>query len=178
MESECVLRLTAALLKADCVCCRKNILTVANVGDSRCILSRGGRAVKLHRLHRLSESDERERIIAAGGTVLKNRVNGVLAISRAFGDIEFKGSNPLHGLVIAVPDIHVERITPMTELLILGTDGLFDVMETQAVVNLVREMLHKKTSLQDAARQLTKEALDRGSVDNVTVVILSLNTKK
>ena len=52
---------------------RKNVLHVANVGDSRCILSRGGRAVSLHRVHRLSESDERERIAAAGGKVLKNR---------------------------------------------------------------------------------------------------------
>ena len=52
---------------------RKNILHVANLCDSRCILSRGGRAVNLHRLHRLSESDERERITAAGGKVLKNR---------------------------------------------------------------------------------------------------------
>lgn len=154
------------------------MLTVANVGDSRCILSRGGRAVSLHRLHRMSESDECERIIAAGGTVLKNRVNGVLAISRAFGDIEFKGSNPLHGLVIAVPDIHVERITPMTEFIVLATDGLFDVMEPQVVVNYVREKLHANLSLQDTARSLTKEAVDRGSIDNVTAVILSFSSAK
>jgi serine/threonine protein phosphatase PrpC len=157
---------------------RKGIFTCANVGDSRCILSRGGRAVKLHRLHRLSEVDERERIIAAGGTVLKSRVNGVLAISRAFGDIEFKGSNPLHGLVISVPDIHIEKITPMTEFAILATDGVFDVMEPQDAVNIVRARLHERCSLLEAAQALTQAAINAGSVDNVTAAIILFNTSK
>lgn len=131
--------------------------------------------MNLHRLHRLTESDERERVLAAGGKVIRSRVNGVLAISRAFGDIEFKGSNPLHGLVVAVPDIHVERITPMTEFLLLGTDGLFDVMEGQSAVNTLRCNLQATSSLQRAAKALSREAISKGSVDNVTVAILSFH---
>ena len=59
-----------------------------------CVLSRGGRAVRLHRLHRLGggqgDVEERKRVEAAGGKVINSRVNGVLAISRAFGDIQMK----------------------------------------------------------------------------------------
>lgn len=102
----------------------------------------------------------------------------MLAVSRAFGDIEFKGSNPLHGLVIAVPDIHVERITPQTEFALLATDGLFDVMEAQSCINFVRDNLHNGSSLQEAAERLCREAVRRKSVDNVTVVILSFNSGK
>ena len=109
-------------------------------------------------------------------SLIPTRVNGVLAVSRAFGDIEFKSSNPLHGLVIAVPDIQVERITPQTEFALLATDGLFDVMSAQSCVNFVRDCLHSGASLQDAAEELCREAVHRKSVDNVTAVILSFNT--
>jgi len=53
---------------------RKHVLTVANVGDSVCILSRAGRAVSIHRTHRLDSVEERGRITAMGGTVVNSRV--------------------------------------------------------------------------------------------------------
>ena len=67
-------------------------LSIANVGDSMCVLSRGGRAVKAHKIHRLGNNDvlERERIEAAGGQIINNRVDGILAISRAFGDVSLR----------------------------------------------------------------------------------------
>ena len=52
---------------------RRSVLTVANVGDSMCVLSRGGRAVNMHRMHRLDNPEERARVQAAGGTIIKNR---------------------------------------------------------------------------------------------------------
>jgi len=54
---------------------RRHVLTVANVGDSMCVLSRGGRAVRLHRQHRLGPEDsaERTRVENAGGAVINNR---------------------------------------------------------------------------------------------------------
>ena len=54
---------------------RRHVLTVANVGDSMCVLSRGGRAVKLHRMHRVGVDDtaERKRVENAGGAILNNR---------------------------------------------------------------------------------------------------------
>jgi serine/threonine protein phosphatase PrpC len=54
---------------------RRHVLTVANVGDSMCVLSRGGRAVRLHRMHRLGPEDaaERARVENAGGAVINNR---------------------------------------------------------------------------------------------------------
>jgi len=54
-------------------------LTVANVGDSRCVLSRGGAAMVLTTDHRVTNNTERRRIIARGGNIKNNRVNGVLA---------------------------------------------------------------------------------------------------
>lgn len=97
-----------------------------------CVLSRGGRAVVLNKMHRLDNETEIERIKQAGGTVLNSRVNGILAVSRAFGDTEFKGEELVAGkvagrLLIAEPEIYSEIITPMTEFAIIATDGLWDM---------------------------------------------------
>ncbi len=158
---------------------RRHVLTVANVGDSMCVLSRSGRAVKLHRVHRLSgapeHEEERKRVEATGSYIVNHRVDGVLAVSRAFGDVALKGGPKNPGPVIAVPDIHSEVITPMTEFGIIASDGLWDVMEPQLSVNFVRKLLNKKNDLQEAAAELVREAIAKGSVDNVTVLLLSFH---
>lgn len=66
------------------------MLYCANVGDSKAVLCRGGHAVELSYDHKPSRPDEKERIIAAGGTVVTGRLFGVLGVSRSFGDARFK----------------------------------------------------------------------------------------
>ena len=114
--------------------------------------------------------------------LILHRVNGLLAISRAFGDTQFKperdDDNPTQasdGLVISTPEVCSEHITPMTEFAIIATDGLWDVMTPQMAVTFVRNLLHKHRDLEEAAKGLSKEALTRGSVDNVTVLIMSFH---
>jgi serine/threonine protein phosphatase PrpC len=68
------------------------MLYCANVGDSKAVLCRGGHAVELSYDHKPSRPDEKERIIAAGGTVVTGRLFGVLGVSRSFGDARFKPS--------------------------------------------------------------------------------------
>ena len=104
-------------------------------------------------------------------------MNGILAVSRAFGDTQFKGAdgNTKTGPVVATPDISAEVITPMTEFAIVASDGLWDVLSPQSAVNCVRKKLAKKSDLQGAAQELVQEALNKGSVDNVTVLIMSFH---
>lgn len=61
-----------------------------NLGDSRCMLARDGVAIDMSNDHKPNDPSESERIIAAGGRVLGNRVNGDLLLSRAFGDFYLK----------------------------------------------------------------------------------------
>ena len=63
---------------------------IANIGDSRAVLSRGGQAVKMSTDHKPDLNEERTRIERAGGFVQQGRVNGTLSLSRAFGDFEYK----------------------------------------------------------------------------------------
>lgn len=103
------------------------------------------------------------------------RVNGVLAITRAFGDSAFKDTEELIGPVISVPDIYTEVITPMTEFALVASDGLWDIIRPQAAVNFVKKKLSSKCDLQEVARSLAIEAISKGSIDNVTVMIMSFH---
>lgn len=86
--------------------------------------------------------DEIRRIEGSGGFIKSRRVLGRLAVSRAFGDIEYKnvgtGKPPL---VTADPEIRIEKLTPADEFLLLACDGLFDVFTSQEAVNFVRRRL-------------------------------------
>ncbi|GJZ74060.1 probable protein phosphatase 2C 59 [Tanacetum coccineum] len=81
-----------------CVAGFDDRLLVANVGDSHAVISRGGKAFVVSRDHKLDRSDERQRIEDAGGFVMWAgtwRVDGFLAVSRAFGD-KLLSRRPMH----------------------------------------------------------------------------------
>ncbi len=70
---------------------------MANVGDSRAVLGHNGRVVQLSHDHKPDRRDERRRIVSHGGKVKNKRVNGRLAVSRAFGDFDYKKSSSFGG---------------------------------------------------------------------------------
>eukprot|EP00217_Crustomastix_stigmatica_P015072 CAMPEP_0183789244 /NCGR_PEP_ID=MMETSP0803_2-20130417/306_1 /TAXON_ID=195967 /ORGANISM="Crustomastix stigmata, Strain CCMP3273" /LENGTH=276 /DNA_ID=CAMNT_0026033411 /DNA_START=138 /DNA_END=965 /DNA_ORIENTATION=- len=105
-----------------------NLLTVANAGDSRAVLSRKGVHVDLSLDHKPTLESERSRILAAGGFVAEGRVNGSLALSRAIGDMEFKQSTDLPAdkqIITAYPDINTVQLREGDEFLILACDGIW-----------------------------------------------------
>ncbi|KAF4668308.1 hypothetical protein FOL47_003083 [Perkinsus chesapeaki] len=153
----------------------------ANTGDSRAVLSRNGKAVELSNDQRPSRQDEFKRIKDAGGFIFFGRVLGRLAVSRAFGDIEYKTGLPddQSPLVICEPEIHADTLRDEDEFIVLACDGLFDVLSSQEVVDFVRgRFLRMSKGEQDpttVAQELVQEAIiEKGSRDNVTCVIVML----
>lgn len=140
-------------------------LLVANVGDSRAVLARDGKAVPMSVDHKPNSREERSRIEDAGGVVVWAgtwRVGGVLAVSRAFGD------RPLKRYVIPTPDIREEVLSEVDDCLILASDGLWDVVSNQDAVALVKDI----AEAEKAAEHLVQEAYQRGSNDNISCVVL------
>ncbi|OIV96724.1 hypothetical protein TanjilG_09266 [Lupinus angustifolius] len=140
-------------------------LWIANVGDSRAILSRKGQAVQMTTDH--EPSTERGSIETRGGFVSNlpgdvPRVNGQLAVSRAFGDKSLK----LH--LRSDPDVQHTDIDVDTDNLILASDGLWKVMTNQEAVDITRRMRDP----QKAAKQLIAEALKRDSKDDISCVVV------
>ncbi|KAJ6887970.1 hypothetical protein NC652_029087 [Populus alba x Populus x berolinensis] len=191
-------------------------LYVANVGDSRTVISKGGKAIPLSEDHKPNRSDERKRIESAGGVVMWAgtwRVGGVLAMSRAFGN------RMLKQFVVAEPEIQQEKsrafivstfdlggfsqspelncninrrfsiqsmisstcldqaeqkIDEEFELLVLASDGLWDVVPNEDAVSIART----EEEPEAAARKLTEAAFTRGSADNITCIVVRFHHNK
>ena len=131
----------------------ENIAYVANVGDSRAILSKssGKEFVELSIDHRPERNTEQERITQNGGHIYQTQSTanvpdkngklvsqvilgplrvfpGRLSVSRTFGDIEAKipkyGGNP--NVVIADPEIKTFKIDTTSDFVVLACDGIFE----------------------------------------------------
>ena len=97
---------------------------------------------------------------------MNNRLCGVLAVTRAFGDYSLKKMG-----LTAFPEIKKAEIRLSHKYLVVGSDGLWDFVDVMKVHKVVKNEMEAD----DIARALLKMALENGSNDNVTVVVLKLN---
>ncbi|CAI9294383.1 unnamed protein product [Lactuca saligna] len=140
-------------------------LWVANVGDSRAVLSKKGQAIQMSVDH--EPNTERGSIENRGGFVSNMpgdvaRVNGQLAVSRAFGDKNLK--NHLR----SDPDVTNADIDATTEILILASDGLWKVMTNQEAIDIAMKIKDP----QKASKALVAEALNRESKDDISCIVV------
>jgi serine/threonine protein phosphatase PrpC len=159
----------------------KRTLLTANIGDSRAILCRGGKAVDMTRDHKPSDDQEKKRIEAMGEEIEWDPYGQVyrvrdLSLSRAVGDRFAKPIVSSEPEIMTFPVVDEED-----EFVLLASDGLWDVMSSQEVVDFVHEVLSSDTDThsqlekrENMARMVANEALERGSADNVCVVMLWL----
>jgi len=162
----------------------------ANVGDSRAFLIKKGKAIALSEDHKPENPEERNRIRAAGGQVVKagpcHRVDGNLNLSRALGDFYLKANRelpPEKQKVIAVPDTKRDTFSGgPQELLVLACDGLFEKRSNQDVADLVWPRLKSGMTLEQAGRETLEKCCARGNrgrpmeegTDNETIVLIRL----
>ncbi|KAM0047384.1 putative protein-serine/threonine phosphatase [Helianthus debilis subsp. tardiflorus] len=169
-------------------------IIVANCGDSRAVLCRNGRAIPLSVDHKPDREDERARIEGCGGRIIfsnGSRVEGILAMSRAIGD------RLLKQWVTSEPEISITKREVGDECLILGSDGLWDVLSSELACNIVHGCLQENRSSssveprteahegangegaypsrsESAATLLVRLALGRRSTDNISVIVIDL----
>ena len=89
-------------------------------------------------------------------------MGGVLAIPRTFGD------KLLKQYVVAETEIQGEIIDNNVEFLILASDGLWDVVSNQDAVAMIQSTEDPEL----ATKRLTEETYRKGSVDNITCVVV------
>ena len=164
---------------------RDGVLTVANAGDSRAVLCRGGEALPLSEDHKPAQARELARIEAAGGFVTpQGRVNGNLNLSRALGDLKYKGNTAVaraEQMITAEPDVKVVRLEASDEFLLLACDGVWDVMTSQQCVDFVRERIAKGMALEEIVSEIfdaciSEDPKTTGGLggDNMTAIIVRL----
>ncbi|CAI5527039.1 unnamed protein product [Closterium sp. Naga37s-1] len=168
-------------------------LIVAHIGDSRCVLARIARApngksdaatmeaVQLTIDHKASNPAEKVRVQEAGGKVLNymNTIDRIflpgksepgLAVARAFGDFELKS----HGLICR-PDVTVRSIDANDQFIVMGSDGVWDVLTNAEVVEIVANTWPRsKAAKQVAQKAVAKWAAEKhaNSRDDISVAVL------
>jgi len=144
----------------------KKLLHVANAGDSRAVLHRNGVAERLSEDHKCTNPKEAQRILEISGAFIKDdRVNGLIAVTRAFGDHNMKSGADY--LLIEPHCVSVELL-PTDKFLILACDGVWDVMSDQEAIDLIKDIPDAATM----AKTLVIHSLKQGSKDNLSVIVV------
>ncbi|KAL9261349.1 putative protein phosphatase 2C 27 [Drosera capensis] len=153
-------------------------LLIANAGDCRAVLGKRGRAVELSKDHKPSCRSERIRIERLGGVVYDGYLNGQLSVSRALGDWHMKGLKGSDFCPLSPePKLQETILTEEDEFLILGCDGLWDVMSSQHAVTIVRKELMIHNDPERCSRVLVREALKLDACDNLTVIVVCFSSE-
>ena len=169
-------------------------LICINVGDSRCILGKFDgekwKSQNLSRDHKPNINGEKERIIKNGGRVEAYRDNEGnyvgpdrvwlqggdlpgLAMSRSFGD------EVAHLVgVITEPEIVEYYFCKEDKFIILGSDGLWEFINSEECVEIVKDFYLEK-NIEGALTYLYKEAskrwiLEEEIIDDITILIAFL----
>jgi serine/threonine protein phosphatase PrpC len=149
-------------------------LDIINIGDSKCIMCRKNMAIPLTKEHRPSSFEEHSRITALGGEITQStnddpRIHG-LSVSRSVGDLY------AHPHVTPDPDLYRYRLTNDDKFIVLGCDGLYDYCtETEIVTFVLRncyDPVTKQRTTSKIAKKLAQYAIDKGSTDNVSVIVV------
>jgi len=153
-------------------------VNIINNGDSRCVLCRDNFAMPLTKDHKPNWPEEYHRITQLGGEIEFDgfdwRIKD-LSVSRAFGDLD---ATPY---VTHLPDIFRYRLDKNDKFIVLGCDGLYDVLSNFEIVNFVlincydNALKKRHNNFGNIAKKLADFAIKKGSKDNVTVIVVFLD---
>ena len=130
--------------------------------------------------HRPTEPSEATRLRAANAPVSATGRLAGLAVSRAFGDREHKRTLS-RGHLLAEPEVIGPVELPADAgILLIACDGLFDHLEPVQCCAVLNKFCKQaggagvRSDLAKAASALVQAALDEGSLDNVSVVLVDV----
>ena len=182
-------------------------LIIANVGDSRLVLFKNGLVSFTTEDHKPGSDTEKKRIESAGGKIYQTPslfplyqngkeieipwrvLPGRLSVSRTFGDIEAKDERfgGMKGVVVALPDITEIELNDEFNFIVIGCDGIFDVLSNEELLECIKIVLKEKKMTEfikdedihelcgDFAAMIIKSALAKDSFDNVSCIVVALN---
>jgi protein phosphatase 2C family protein 2/3 len=155
-------------------------LTVANCGDSRCLVIGSDGSVKFTTVdHKPDTEGESRRIHAAGGSVSCGRVDGDLGMSRSIGDHGYKNVphlGPLEQKVVPTPDCSDIELDS-DDIVLVCCDGLVEKLSNEQVAKHIHEQIAGQTSASELdpaniMASLLDFSLQRGSKDNMSAALI------
>lgn len=164
---------------AVCVFVTPTHVICANSGDSRAIMVSKDVVIPLSFDHKPSNAVERTRIYAAGGVVSMDRVDGDLAVSRAFGDFRYKecaSKSWEEQKVSVLPDIVVRPRDPTADqFIVVACDGIWDVMTNDEVGSAANALARRGATPDATSEFIIDECMRRNSRDNMSAIVVSMD---
>ena len=186
---------------------KNNKLIIANVGDSRLVIYKNKKISFITEDHKPGSEVEKKRIELAGGKIYQTPslfplyqngkeieipwrvLPGRLSVSRTFGDIEAKEEKfgGMKNVVVALPDITEIELNDQYNFIVMGCDGIFDVLSNEELLDCIYIVLKEKKMTEfinekdyhelcgDFASMIIKSALAKDSFDNVSCIVIALN---
>lgn len=174
-----------------------DLLVCSNVGDSQCYLFNCSEEElwtfeALSKQHLPSDEQEKKRIIDNGGEIhpyyeedgifegpdrvyAKNKVYPGLSMTRTIGDLLAKKIG-----VISHPDIITKKIDNNSKFLVIGSDGLWEVVRPYDIIRMVRPYFNKG-DIEGACQVLMRKAIQNWSKkieerDDITIIVVFIGT--
>jgi len=154
-------------------------MQLVQIGDSQVVRCGAFGTEELCPQHRTDNASEAQRLASIDVEIVDDRVKGrrlSLAVTRSLGDYDLKDAHDGKG-VTATAEVREEVVSASDDLLILGCDGLWDVMGPDDAWELVKRKGRKERGVWDldkVAFELVQAAYDLKSGDNISVLVLSL----
>ena len=168
-------------------------LICANVGDSECFIFKCSNEdmwtyESLSKTHKPTDDEEKKRILENGGEIhpyydqdgfyegpdriyVKGKTYPGLSLSRSIGDLEGKKIG-----IISKPEIIIKRIEENHKFIIMGSDGLWNVIKPYDANRMVRPYFNKG-DIDGACKVLLKKAeaawkKNNEERDDITIIII------
>ena len=170
-----------------------NTLICSNIGDSICVLFNCSNEDRwthetLSIIHKPDIDSEKERILSNGGVIhpyydefgiyegpnrvyVKGKTYPGLSLTRSIGDLEGEKIG-----IISEPDIVVKKMDSTCKYVVLGSDGLWDVIKPYDVRRIVNPFFYRndpngacQTLLKTAKKNWEKDGYER---DDITIIVV------
>ena len=143
------------------------LLYCANVGDSSCcIIGKTNEFLTIN--HKCSNKNEIKRIEKDGGEIIEDRLWGILCITRGLGDFDLKRKG-----LICEPYITKKLIDHNINYCVIASDGVWDVLTPDEIAKII----DKNKKIEDLAKIIVDEAIEKGSEDNISCIVIEFNKK-
>eukprot|EP00756_Hemistasia_phaeocysticola_P007111 Hpha_TRINITY_DN14125_c0_g1::TRINITY_DN14125_c0_g1_i1::g.11010::m.11010/K14803/PTC2_3; protein phosphatase PTC2/3 len=164
----------------------KDLAVCGNAGDARAILvSSDGTSVALSKDHAPDSPGEKARIQRAGSYLTEDgRIDGMLNVSRAMGDFDFKRKqkNPEDHAVTCAADIVVHELKGSERAIVQACDGIWGAKDSDEVAAFISKRLDAGDPPLGAACALCEACLapelrdDGNGTDNMSVNVCTLGS--
>jgi protein phosphatase 2C family protein 2/3 len=185
---------------------KKNKIIIGDIGDSRIVIYKKGKIEFVTEDHKPENEKEKKRIELEGGEIYQSQtliplyqngkeieipwrvLPGRLSVSRTFGDIEAKDERfgGKERVVIAEPDIYEIEIDDEFNFMVIGCDGIFDVLSNEELLECLKIVLqdkhinYKKNIDKEEicgkfAEMIIKSSMAKDSFDNISCIVIIFN---